>query len=35
MATVLWDVNDLKPAGDELTAMIRATLRADAKQADA
>jgi len=35
MATVLWDADNLKPVGDELTAMIRATLRADAKQADA
>ena len=34
MVTVLWDANDLKPAGDELTAIIRATLRAEAKQQD-
>lgn len=34
MATVLWDVGDLKPSEDEMTSIIRATLRADAKQTD-
>jgi len=34
LATVLWDVGDLKPSENELTAIIRATLRSEAKQAD-
>ena len=34
MATVLWDASDLKPSENELTAMIRATLRGEAKQSD-
>jgi hypothetical protein len=32
MVTVLWDANDLKPAEDDLAAIIRTTLRADAIQ---
>ena len=32
--TIIWDLAQLKDAGDELTATIRATLRADAKQTD-
>lgn len=34
MATIIWDVGDLKKAEDGLVAMIRATLRAEAKQSD-
>jgi hypothetical protein len=34
MTTVIWDVDNLKSAEDQLTAIIRATLRADAKQTD-
>ena len=34
MATVLWNASDLKPSEDELTAIIRATLRGEAKQSD-
>ncbi len=34
MATVIWDVADLKTAENALVAMIRATLRAEAKQTD-
>jgi hypothetical protein len=34
MVTVLWDTNDLKSAENELIAIIRTTLRADAKQMD-
>jgi hypothetical protein len=32
--TIIWDVADLKKAEDRLTATIRATFRADAKQTD-
>ena len=34
MVTIIWDPAKLKKAGDELTATIRATLRAEAKQED-
>jgi hypothetical protein len=34
MVTIVWDTADLKKAGDALTATIRATLRAEAKQQD-
>jgi hypothetical protein len=36
MTTVIWDVSDLKPSENELTAIIRATptLRSEAKQSD-
>jgi hypothetical protein len=34
MTTVLWDLRSLKLAADDVTAIIRATLRADAKQSD-
>ena len=34
MATIIWDNDDLKKAQDALAAMIRATLRAEAKQSD-
>ena len=34
MTTVLWDTHDLKRSEDEITAIIRATLRAEAKQSD-
>jgi hypothetical protein len=34
MATVLWDTNDLKASEDEMAAIIRATLRAEASPAD-
>jgi hypothetical protein len=34
MATIIWDGSDLKKAEDALVAMIRATLRAEAKQTD-
>jgi hypothetical protein len=34
MVTIKWDTSDLDKAGDELTATIRATLRAEAKQTD-
>jgi hypothetical protein len=34
MYTVIWNVDDLDRAGRELTATIRATLRAEAKQTD-
>jgi hypothetical protein len=34
MLTVVWDENDLNKAGESLTATIRATLRAEAKQTD-
>jgi hypothetical protein len=34
MTTVIWDVHDLKTSENEMTAIIRATLRAEAKQFD-
>jgi hypothetical protein len=34
LKTIIWDVAELKHAEDELTATIRATLRAEAKQTD-
>jgi hypothetical protein len=34
MATIIWDSSDLNKAEDALVAMIRATLRAEAKQTD-
>lgn len=34
LKTIIWDPAELKQAGDELTATIRATLRAGAKQTD-
>jgi hypothetical protein len=34
MTTVIWDVKDLKTSEDEMTAIIRATLRGEAKQFD-
>jgi hypothetical protein len=34
MATIIWDGADLKKAEDDLVAMIRATLRGEAKQTD-
>jgi hypothetical protein len=34
MTTVLWSSGDLKASEDEMTAIIRATLRTDAKQTD-
>jgi hypothetical protein len=34
MLTIIWDPADLKKAGDAMTATIRATLRADARQQD-
>jgi hypothetical protein len=34
LKTIIWDPAELKQAEDELTATIRATLRADAKQTD-
>jgi hypothetical protein len=34
MATIIWDINDLKAAENALVAMIRATLRAEAIQTD-
>jgi hypothetical protein len=34
MKTIIWDTSDLERAGRELTATIRATLRAEAKQTD-
>jgi hypothetical protein len=34
MATIIWDIDALKKAEDALVAMIRATLRAEAKQTD-
>jgi hypothetical protein len=34
MLTVIWNATDLEKAGRELTATIRATLRAEAKQSD-
>jgi nucleoside 2-deoxyribosyltransferase len=34
MKTIIWDASDLERAGKELTATIRATLRAEAKQTD-
>jgi hypothetical protein len=34
MATIIWNIADLKKAEDALVAMIRATLRAEAKQTD-
>jgi hypothetical protein len=34
MGTIIWDKADLKKAEDALVAMIRATLRAEAKQTD-
>lgn len=34
MHTIIWDESKLKEAGDALTATIRATLRAEAKQVD-
>jgi hypothetical protein len=32
--TIIWDENNLKKAGEELIASIRATLRDEAKQDD-
>jgi hypothetical protein len=34
MVTIIWDIAGLKEVQDKLTATIRATLRADAKQTD-
>jgi hypothetical protein len=34
MLTIIWDSANLKKAEDALAATIRATLRAEAKQAD-
>jgi hypothetical protein len=34
MRTIIWDVADFKPSENELTAVIRATLRSEAKQSD-
>jgi hypothetical protein len=34
LLTIVWDPTNLKRAGDELAATIRATLRAEAKQTD-
>jgi hypothetical protein len=34
MKTIIWNAADLDEAGSELTATIRATLRAEAKQTD-
>ncbi len=34
LVTIIWDLAELNKAEDELTATIRATLRADAKQTD-
>jgi nucleoside 2-deoxyribosyltransferase len=34
MITVVWDASNLKKTEDDLTATIRATLRAEAKQSD-
>jgi hypothetical protein len=34
MLTIIWDPNNLKKAGNELTAAIRATLRTEAQQQD-
>lgn len=34
MLTIIWDLANLKKTGDELTATIRATLRAEARQQD-
>jgi hypothetical protein len=34
MATIIWDVADLKKAENALVAMIRATLRVEAEQSD-
>jgi hypothetical protein len=34
MKTIIWNTTDLQKAADDLAATIRATLRADAKQAD-
>jgi hypothetical protein len=34
MLTIIWDPADLKKAGDAMTATIRATLRAEARQQD-
>ena len=34
MLTIVWDATDLKKAGDAMTATIRATLRAEARQRD-
>jgi nucleoside 2-deoxyribosyltransferase len=34
MVTVIWDPADLKPSEDQMVAIIRATLRAEAKQTD-
>ncbi len=34
MTTVLWNTEDLKPSEEEMTAIIRATLRGEAKQSD-
>jgi hypothetical protein len=34
LKTIIWDSLDLKQAETDLTATIRATLRADAKQTD-
>jgi hypothetical protein len=35
LVTIIWDASDLDKAGKLLTATIRATLRAEAKQSDA
>ena len=34
MATIIWDIDELKKAENALVAMIRATLRAEAIQSD-
>ncbi len=34
LLTIIWDMAELKSAEDALTATVRATFRADAKQAD-
>jgi hypothetical protein len=34
LVTILWELTDLRKAGDQLAATIRATLRAEAKQTD-
>jgi hypothetical protein len=34
MATIIWDIANLQKAEDALVAMVRATLRAEAKHSD-
>jgi len=34
LLTIIWDGSDLEKAGKDLTATIRATLRAEARQTD-